>query len=50
VAVVVTARLPGPEPEPTFHHLAIHPEFARNSLGAFASLRARHHLSHQISA
>jgi hypothetical protein len=46
----MTARLPSPEPQPTFHRLAIHPEFARNPLGAFAALRTRHNLSHQISA
>jgi hypothetical protein len=42
--------LPRAESEPALDGLAINPEFARDPLGAFAALRTRYYLPHQICA
>src|SRR5215472_6707320 len=41
---VIAPRLPGAESEPTLDGLAINPEFTRDPLGAFTTLRTRHNL------
>ena len=40
--------MPAAEPESAIDRLAIHSEFTRNLLRAFAALFSRHHLPHQI--